>query len=168
MYAEALSENKGMRRSVWEAIQNGLPCIAECGGFLYLHDSLEGKDQKQYEMAGVIQGNGFAVGRLKRFGYIHLKAQRDSVFLKQGEELRGHEFHYWDSTDNGSDCLAVKPDGKRSWECVHIEGNLWAGFPHLHFYSNPEVAKRFVELCRQRKHDVIDGEKSGAKAVGKE
>ena len=66
-----------------EAIQNGLPCIAECGGFLYLHDSLEGKDQKQYEMAGVIQENGFAAGRLKRFGYIHLKAQRDSVFLKQ-------------------------------------------------------------------------------------
>lgn len=168
LYAETLSENERMRRSVREAIQNGLPCIAECGGFLYLQDSLEGKDKKQYEMAGVIRGNGIAVGRLKRFGYIHLKAQRDSVFLKQGEELRGHEFHYWDSTNNGSDCLAVKPDGKRSWECVHIEGNLWAGFPHLHFYSNPEVAKRFVELCRQRNHDGIDGEKNEAKAGGKE
>lgn len=43
-------------------------------------------------MAGVIQENGFAAGRLKRFGYIHLKAQRDSVFLKQGEELRGTNF----------------------------------------------------------------------------
>ena len=90
------------------------------------------------------------------------------MFFETGEELRGHEFHYWDSTNNGSDCLAVKPDGKRSWECVHIEGNLWAGFPHLHFYSNPEVAKRFVELCRQRNHDGIDGEKNEAKAGGKE
>lgn len=150
LYAEMLSGNEEMLKSVQKAVQDGLPCIAECGGFLYLHDCLEGKDRKQYKMAGVIPGKGFAAGRLKRFGYIRLKAQRESAFLKQGEELRGHEFHYWDSTNNGNDCLAVKPDGKRHWECVHMEGNLFAGFPHLHFYSNPEIAGRFVELCRHR------------------
>ncbi len=151
LYAKELSKNDSMRKTLREEIQKGMPCIAECGGFLYLHEQLEGKDGNLYEMAGVIHGNGFSTGRLGRFGYIHLNAQKDHVFLKKEEELRGHEFHYWDSTDNGNDCLAVKPDGKRSWECVHMEGNLFAGFPHLHFYSNPSFAERFVEKCRSWK-----------------
>lgn len=152
LYAKDLSRNESMRKSIREAIKEGLPCIAECGGFLYLHDQLEGKDGINYEMTGVIHGNGFSAGRLGRFGYLHLKAQKESVFMKKGEEVRGHEFHYWDSTDNGKDCLAVKPDGKRSWECVHMEGNLFAGFPHIHFYSNLSFAERFVEICRNRTH----------------
>lgn len=148
LYAEQLSANQAMRRKIGAAIRNGLPCIAECGGFLYLHEMMEGKDGKQYPMAGVIRGNAFRTERLGRFGYIHLRAEKDSAYLRRGEALRGHEFHYWDSTANGQDCLAVKPDGKRSWKCVHMEGNLFAGFPHLHFYSNPGFTERFVEICR--------------------
>lgn len=148
LYAEQLSSNQAMLQEIGAAIRNGLPCIAECGGFLYLHEMMEGKDGKQYPMAGVIRGNAFRTERLGRFGYIHLRAEKDSAYLRRGEALRGHEFHYWDSTANGQDCLAVKPDGKRSWKCVHMEGNLFAGFPHLHFYSNPGFTERFVEICR--------------------
>lgn len=147
LYARQLSENREMREVIKKEIQRGLPCIAECGGFLYLHDTLEGKDGIGYPMAGVIEGQAFRTERLRRFGYIHLQAKKTGAYLQDTEELRGHEFHYWDSTANGQDCLALKPGGKRSWECIHMKGTLFAGFPHIHFYSNPKFAERFVTAC---------------------
>lgn len=151
LYTKQLSENRIMCEAVKRGIQGGLPCIAECGGFLYLHSTLEGKDGIFYPMAGVIEGQAFRTDRLGRFGYILLQPQKEGMYLREGEELRGHEFHYWDSTANGQDCLAVKPGGTRSWKCIYMEGTLFAGFPHIHFYSNREFAERFVAVCRERK-----------------
>ena len=136
------------KKDVRKQIENGIPCIAECGGFLYLAEELEGEDGKHYPMVGVLPGKGIKKGRLTRFGYIELTAEMNGVYMKKGEKIRAHEFHYWDSTENGEDTLAVKPDGVRKWQAVHMKGNLFAGFPHLYFYSNPKVAKRFVEACR--------------------
>lgn len=146
--AKELAENESMRKSVHERIGKGIPCIAECGGFLYLTEELEGEDGTSYPMAGVLSGKGIKKGRLTRFGYIELTAQKDGAYLKKGEKIRAHEFHYWDSTENGEDTLAVKPDGVRKWQAVHMKENLFAGFPHLYFYSNPKVAERFVAACR--------------------
>lgn len=146
--AKHLAENRAMRKDVRKQIENGIPCIAECGGFLYLAEELEGEDGKHYPMVGVLPGKGIKKGRLTRFGYIELTAEMNGVYMKKGEKIRAHEFHYWDSTENGEDTLAVKPDGVRKWQAVHMKGNLFAGFPHLYFYSNPKVAKRFVEACR--------------------
>ena len=100
-------------------------------------------------MAGVIKGSAASKGRLARFGYVKIEGKKDGLYLKKDENIRGHEFHYWDSTDNGADCVAVKPDGKRSWECIHMEGKLFAGFPHLYLPSNRKFAERFVEQCMQ-------------------
>lgn len=62
-----------------------------------------------------------------------------------GEKIKGHEFHYFDSTDNGDCVLARKPVTGRAYSCI-IEGeNFWAGFPHLYYPSNPEFARAFVE-----------------------
>lgn len=148
VYAKALSENQSMRFSIREAIQNNIPCHAECGGFLYLHEWMKDNEQVAYQMAGVIPGECFPTGKLVRFGYVNLVANGDSRFLNQGECIKGHEFHYWDSTNNGEDVTAVKPNQKRSWTCIHIEKQLFAGFPHLAYASNREFAKRFVEMAR--------------------
>lgn len=148
LHTEELEANVTMRESVYFAIKNGLPCLAECGGFMYLHDEMEDEQGNFRTMAGVIEGKAFRTKRLVRFGYIELEGQKDGAFLKQGEQVKGHEFHYWDSTDSGSDCLAVKPDRKRSWECIHMKDSLFAGYPHIHFYSNPTFAQRFIERCR--------------------
>lgn len=149
LYTELLSENAAMREEVYQAVERGIPCLAECGGFMYLHEEMEGKDGGLYPMTGNIPGKAVQKEELVRFGYIELQAQRDGKYFKKGEILRGHEFHYWDSTDNGADCLAVKPDGRRFWECIHMKENLFAGYPHIHFYSNPIFAERFVQACRQ-------------------
>lgn len=147
LHAEALSKNTSMRTSIYQAVTGGLPCIAECGGFLYLHRTLEGADGKAYPMAGILNANAYRRDKLSRFGYVTLEALEDQMLLKKGKEIRGHEFHYWESESCGSSMRAKKPLRKRSWECVHGSGTLYAGFPHLFFYSNPSAAWNFLQKC---------------------
>ncbi|PWJ52157.1 cobyrinate a,c-diamide synthase [Faecalicatena contorta] len=153
LYTKDLERNVSMRSSIKEAILGGLPCLAECGGFMYLHEEMEDDKGSFRQMTGVFPGKAFHTGKLVRFGYIEIEAQKEGAFLKKGEKLRGHEFHYWDSTDNGKDCIAVKPDKRRSWECIHMEGNLFAGYPHIHFYSNLEFARRFILEAKKERQD---------------
>ena len=163
LYGKQLSENQSMLTSIRKALtQEKIPCLAECGGFMYLHEEMEDTDGKVWKLVGRIKGRTFPTGKLVRFGYVDLQRNLDenpiSEFKEQmsladswilpGENIRAHEFHYWDSTDSGSDCLAVKPDGKRSWECMHLEENLVAGYPHLYYPSCENFAERFVEKCR--------------------
>ncbi len=144
LYAEELSRNTPMRRAVRQASAEGMPMVAECGGFLYLHETLTDTKGKRYAMAGVVPGEAFHTGRSVRFGYVELR-EKESLFLPQGETIRGHEFHYYDSTNNGDSVLAVKPVSGKSYPCV-IEGEaFWLGFPHLYYPSNPRFAQRFVE-----------------------
>ncbi len=150
LYAGRLSGNRGMLESVREALESGMPCLAECGGFLYLHEELKDSEGRAYPMAGAVKGHAFPAGKLVRFGYVQIRAGRQGSgdpYLSGGETIRGHEFHYWDSTDVGSDCLAVKPDGRRKWSCIHARGNLFAGYPHLYLPSLPAFARRFADRC---------------------
>ena len=93
LHAETLSRNEPMRRAVRAAIEGGMPAIAECGGFLYLHRSLEDADGNAHAMAGVIAAEGFRTGRLGRFGYVTLTAREENLLCGAGETLRAHEFH---------------------------------------------------------------------------
>lgn len=151
LYAAGLSENKGMLQDIRKKLLEGLPCLAECGGFLYLKEELEAEDGSACGMVGFLEGKGFCTGKLSRFGYIEIEAKETNPFLEKGKTIRGHEFHYWDCTKNGAACTARKPDGIRQWDCIEIKGNVFAGFPHLSFYSEPEFAENFVKLCRKEK-----------------
>ena len=135
LYLKELEENESMRNSVKSAIENKMPSLAECGGFMYLHDTIFDSEKKPYKMAGVIHACCMKKERLVRFGYLTLNSKTDS-FLQKGETIRGHEFHYYDSEDNGECAIAKKPVGTRSWECVHAGSDHWWGFAHLSYYSN--------------------------------
>ena len=163
LYGKQLSENQSMLTSIRKALmQEKIPCLAECGGFMYLHEEMEDADGNVWKLVGRIHGKTFPTGKLVRFGYVNLQRNLDEDQISElkermsiadswilpGENIRAHEFHYWDSTDSGSDCLAVKPDGKRRWKCIHLEENLVAGYPHLYYPSCKEFAERFVEECR--------------------
>lgn len=149
-YARELSENVSMRESVRRACEKGMPCLAECGGFLYLQRSLEGADGQSYDMAGVLPGHGYRTGRLVRFGYIEAE-QRMTGELLLGDHchMRGHEFHYWDCTACGDSFTAWKPStGKeKTYQCMVHTGTLAAGFPHFYYYSNPEAAYHYLKHC---------------------
>lgn len=154
LYLKELEENESMRNSVKSAIENKMPSLAECGGFMYLHDTIFDSEKKPYKMAGVIHAGCMKKKRLVRFGYLTLNSKTDS-FLKKGETIRGHEFHYYDSEDNGECAIAKKPVGTKSWECVHAGSDHWWGFAHLSYYSNPKFAEKFAEACRSYKTNKI-------------
>ena len=147
LYLKELSQNESMKKEIKTAIKNRMPSVAECGGFLYLHDTISDEEGKPYPMVGVIHAGCNKKERLVRFGYLTLTSQVDS-FLQTGDTIRGHEFHYYDSEDNGVSAVAQKPVGKRSWSCVHADTNHWWGFAHLAYASNPKFAQNFVTSCK--------------------
>lgn len=149
LHVKELSENASMRESIRRSLEGGLPCLAECGGFLYLHETMTDMEGKEYPMAGVMRGKAWNTGKLTRFGYITLTGGR--VFGRDVGEIRSHEFHYFDTEDPGSDFLAEKPSGNRSWRCIHSRENLFAGFPHLYYYANTKLPLAFLDACRERK-----------------
>ncbi len=148
LYAGQLSENASMRRSVKNALTEGLPCIAECGGFMYLTEAIG-----DFPMVGYLPGRSFDNGKLTRFGYVHLRAEKDQMLCKAGEAIRGHEFHHWDCTEPGKGFTAVKElTGRKHWKCVVSTPTLYAGYPHFHFYANPSFAVNFYRACLEEKN----------------
>lgn len=146
LYAKTLSDNTAMRRAVKAALEAGLPCIAECGGFMYLTEAIG-----EYPMVGYLPGRCFDTGKLTRFGYVRLRAQRDNMLCRAGDGIPAHEFHHWDCDDTGDGFIAEKPSGK-SWRCVHATPTLYAGYPHFHFCAAPDFALRFYGACIKEKH----------------
>lgn len=148
LYAGELGENTELLTVIRQAAAKGMPIVAECGGFLYLHSCLVDGEGLSHAMAGVLPGTCRDAGKLVRFGYVELEEKRSS-FLPPGERIRGHEFHYFDSEDNGSDCLAIKPVTGKAYPCVLSGENFWLGFPHLYYPSNPKFAQSFVEKAER-------------------
>ena len=143
--ARELSENTAMRQSIRAALGGGLPCIAECGGFMYLTEHIAG-----FPMVGFLPGGCEDKGRLVRFGYVNLTARRDNLLCRAGETIRGHEFHRWDADDPGDGFTARRESG-RSWNCAVVSPTLYAGFPHFHFCANPSFAENFYSACLAKK-----------------
>lgn len=143
LYAAQLEENHALRRQIRDVVYAGMPCIAECGGFMYLTQSIAGR-----AMVGALPGDCFDTGKLTRFGYITATAQEDSLLCRAGEQVSMHEFHHWDTPQPGSAFLAEKPSGKQ-WRCAYATDTLYAGFPHFHFYAKPVMAQRFLAACRK-------------------
>ncbi len=143
LYAKELSENASMRESVRRAITSGMPVMAECGGFLYLHETIRDPEGTDYPMAGAFSGEAWYQGKTGRFGYISVTDPESRSVIK------AHEFHAYESSDPGSVFTAVKPFSGRSWPCMHRrDGGLW-GFPHLYYPSAPEVAEDFLQAARR-------------------
>ena len=139
-HAAALAKNTSMLKSIRQAVGNSLPTIAEGGGFLYLHKTLDG-----FPLCGVIDSAAFATAKLQRFGYITITAAHSNLLCATGGALRAHEFHYWDSDSPGSAFTAKKAGRDLTYPCVQATDTLYAGFPHLYFPANPASAERFVE-----------------------
>lgn len=148
LYAKHLSANTKMRRAVKHAADNGMPIVAECGGFMYLHSFLTDQEGRRYNMAGVIPAGCFYAGKLVRFGYIELR-EKQKHFLPNGDGIKGHEFHYYDSTHPGADVTAFKPVTGKEYSCVIENETQWMGFPHLYYPSNTAFARTFVTKARE-------------------
>ena len=147
LHAAELNANAPMRSAIARAIRSGMPTIAECGGFMYLHDTLEDDKGNAYSEIGVVKGTSFKTDRLGRFGYITMSAARSGLLADEGDRLCAHEFHYWDSDNPGNAFTAEKPQSNRTWKCGMSTPTMYAGYPHLYLPGSPKAAQRFVEAC---------------------
>jgi len=148
LHVEKLEKNVSMRRAVKAAVESGMPCVAECGGFMYLHERIQTADGVFRNMVGLINGDCTYKGKAVRFGYCTVTENTGDFF---GGSIKAHEFHYFDSTSNGESCTAEKPVTGKSWQCCHTGKNYWWGFPHLYYPSNQLFAERFVAMCLEHK-----------------
>ena len=144
--ARELAANTFMISSIRRAAEQGMPILAECGGFQYLQEKLVDSEGIEHHMCGVLKGCSRMTNKLVRFGYLEVSGE--GSYFGSGRTIRGHEFHYSDSTNNGNVCRAVKPGG-RSWDCMVVQGRITAGYPHLYYGSAPEFAEAFVRECRK-------------------
>ena len=124
-----LEQNTTMKDMIREKLKAGMPCMAECGGFMYLHEEMEGMDGNFYQMAGVIPGKAYRTPKLSRFGYVTLTQKKPALGMEDFGEIPAHEFHYFDSENCGGDFHAAKPESKRGWDCIHGTDTMLAGFP---------------------------------------
>ena len=152
LHARELSENTSLLREIKRKIESGLPTAAECGGFLYLGQSLTDAEGQSWPMAGVLPGEAKDAGRLVRFGYAALSADSDSMLFRAGESFPIHEFHHWDSTANGVALAAKKPVGGAEWRCGFIDEHFYAGFPHLYWAGTP-LPQRFAAAAENYRRD---------------
>lgn len=152
LHARELSENTSLLREIKQKIESGLPTAAECGGFLYLGQSLTDAEGQSWPMAGVLPGEAKDAGRLVRFGYAELSADSDSLLFRAGESFPIHEFHHWDSTANGTALAAKKPVGGAEWRCGFIDEHFYAGFPHLYWAGTP-LPQRFAAAAEDYRRD---------------
>jgi cobyrinic acid a,c-diamide synthase len=152
MFAAQLSENAAMRSGLASAATEGMPVYAECGGYMYLAQKLRDFAGTAYPMAGVFAGTAVMHKRRRALGYVEVTGAKGNFLLPPGEACRGHEFHWSDMENTCGATLYEKvplgePAGEQVQTCV-------GSYIHLHFLSNPNVAKRFVEACiryRQRR-----------------
>ena len=143
LHLAALSGNRRLMDEIRALAREGIPIRGECGGFMYLGDSIEDASGRVWPMAGIHPGRSFHSEGRRRFGYVTLTAH------ETGAVIRGHEYHYYDCDDNGTAYTAEKPVTGKQWKCIVKNGAQQMGFPHLYYPSNPEFAKAFVRECRR-------------------
>ena len=155
LFAAGLSENKEMLISVREALSKGLPALAECGGFLYLHEFIEDPDGREFKLTGFIKGaRAVKRDKLQHFGYVYLSAYGDDSLIKTDVPLKAHEFHYYESSVKAELMEIVKAgDRRRCYRGMLRVNNVLCGFPHFYYYADLSLIVNFFKLCGKRRHD---------------
>ncbi len=143
-YASRLASNIALHRDIRRAFEARMPIYAECGGLMYLTETLVDSDGTAHRMVGLLPGQSVMTSQLT-IGYRTVCARQQSWLWQKGEIIRGHEFHY--STWQG------RPDTfPQVYELLQAENRLEGGqreqliasYIHLHFWAYPELAARFV------------------------
>lgn len=151
-FAKELSYQAEVKQSIKEAIQKGMPTLAECGGFMFLTEAIETTDNQTYEMAGIIPGHVKMQPKLAALGYREVIGEPGNFLLTGDLKAKGHEFHY--STFHPKDAItpAYVTSGMRGVKKEgYLKENLVAGYTHFHFGSCPEMVQNWIMQCRQLK-----------------
>jgi cobyrinic acid a,c-diamide synthase len=151
LFAAQLADNQNLRRVLKERAAGGLPIYAECGGLMYLAQELEDLEGRRHPMAGVLPFRVRMLRRRRALGYREVSLTAAGLLGPAGTRARGHEFHY-------SEIVAVPADLPRLYRLTPRQGgevqsegyalhNVLASYVHLHFASNPAMARCLVRCC---------------------
>ncbi|WP_156289600.1 cobyrinate a,c-diamide synthase [Oceanobacillus salinisoli] len=151
-FAGKLASNRVTKESLKTAIENGLPTLAECGGFMYLTESIETTEKIKHEMIGIISGEIQMQFTLQSLGYREVMGVNGN-FLLRNNLAKGHEFHYstyYRADDDVPYAYEVKGmRGKyKEGSLIH---NVVAGYTHIHFASCPSVIRNWIDKCLEMK-----------------
>ncbi len=155
VHAEALSENERLRKDVADLAASGGVVVGECAGLLYL-----ARELNSVPMCGVLDVAAAMTPRLT-VGYRQVVAAADSVLLRAGEQVRGHEFHRT-TCEPRAGSLDMRPawtfatagDGSLVPDEGHASPNVHASYLHLHWAGRPRIARRLVEAARRVDPDL--------------
>jgi cobyrinic acid a,c-diamide synthase len=150
VFAGKLAANRSLLEDINRKLGAGLHCYAECGGFMYLTDSITGKNGEMHPMAGFFDGHTIMTDRLQRFGYVDIEFTADNVLGKAGQRARGHEFHHSlvEGITYPTTYLIKSAFSGQRWNCGYRRANTLAAYAHIDFWGYPDLARHFLGLCR--------------------
>ena len=151
LVADRLAANTRLRKQIKSASREGMPIYAECGGFMYLCAELWSQKGIRYPMAGCFPFSAQMYSRLKALGYREITFTKDTIFGPSGQTIRGHEFHYSElnKPKSNTDTVYRLTDrvGVDKPPQGYYTNRTLGSYTHLHFGSQPQVAKHFVTAC---------------------
>ncbi|MCR8631375.1 cobyrinate a,c-diamide synthase [Paenibacillus radicis (ex Xue et al. 2023)] len=151
-FADRLTADETVKESIRSAIQRGLPTLAECGGFMYLTEAIEDTKGQSFPMLGIVPGFVRMQSKLAALGYRDITGTEGNFLLGPADKAKGHEFHYstYHPLPNTENPYAYETKGMRGAKQEgyrNEQGNLIAGYTHIHFASEPELVQRWVTKC---------------------
>ena len=153
--AAALAGNENFRYSLKESIDQGLPVYAECGGLIYLGETLM-VGQHSYPMVGALPIQLVLEKKPQGHGYTVMRVKEPNPFYPVGKILRGHEFHYSRAvlTSEKSFHFAFEVDRGHGVDGTRdgvVRNNLLATYSHIHGAGDPSWARSFFDAALKRK-----------------
>ncbi|MDU0199866.1 cobyrinate a,c-diamide synthase [Paenibacillus sp. PFR10] len=152
-FAERLGADERVKTSFRSRIMEGLPTLAECGGFMYLTEQIVDTTGNAYNMVGIVPGKVTMQKKLAALGYREITGTNEANFLlSSGAKARGHEFHYstFEAAEGAVIPAAFQSSGRMGIRSDgYANGRLVAGYTHLHFASNPGIVEKWIRACEQ-------------------
>lgn len=152
LHGQALAENAAMRVAVRQFAERGGPIYAECGGMMYLTESIRDFDGRSHRMVGIFPAEAVMQKQSLTLGYRTVKCSRNCILGEVGVTARGHEFHYSTLVARGSlqySCALSDAGGLARGQDGLTVGNVLALYTHLHFASQPQAGTALVAAVRQ-------------------
>jgi len=152
VFAADLSANRRLRQALRQALEDGLPTYAECGGLMYLAQTLVDQAGQTHEMTGFFPITTSMGASLKNFGYATVIFEADTVLGPAGTQVRVHEFHHSQIKNEKPEdyVLRIEKSPAQAWRGGLARKNVLAAYPHIHFAANPALAAYFLDRCRTR------------------
>ncbi|MGA7537793.1 MAG: cobyrinate a,c-diamide synthase [Steroidobacteraceae bacterium] len=137
LHLERLSANRGMAQALKRHVDSGKPAYAECGGMLYLLESVRDAQRKGARLAAVLPGHALMHTRLQSIGY--------HTAPLPGGSVRGHSFHHSTvETPLAPAAYTERSQSGAAGEAIYRYERLVASYFHGYFPSNPRaVAQLF-------------------------